>query len=145
MHWGYRIMLIIGLFLAMLLYFVYIASQQTNELMDSNYYKEEIEFQQKIDASNRLNQIYSKPLISREQGDVVIRIPSALAQRLKDGKAELIHYNLHEADLHLIFIPDSSGTQIFPSALFKTKGQYKCRIQWRDDSGKYYREEDLQL
>ncbi|MFN8278981.1 MAG: FixH family protein [Saprospiraceae bacterium] len=145
MNWGYRIMLIIGLFLAMLLYFVYIASQQKNELMDSNYYKEEIEFQQKIDASNRLDQIYNKPLISQEQGNVLIKIPTQLAQHLKDGKIELIHYNEHEADLHLAFVPDSSGTQIFPSSLFKTKGQYKCRIQWRDDSGKYYREEDLQL
>ena len=136
-------MLIFGLFLAMLFYFLYVASRQQNELMDSNYYKEEIEFQQKIDASERLNKAYDKPLISRQNRLVEIRIPREMAQRLVSGDIEFIHHSLREADLKLAFRPDTSGIQIVPDSQFKSKGSYKCRILWKDDSGSYYREEDL--
>ena len=55
MSWGYKILIVYILFIGMILGMVYVASRQTNEMQDDNYYAKELVYQSVIDGKNNLN------------------------------------------------------------------------------------------
>ena len=54
MSWGYRVLIILGIFLVGMISMVIVATKQTNEMIDSDYYEKELAYQQVIDARKRL-------------------------------------------------------------------------------------------
>ncbi|MBK6858761.1 MAG: FixH family protein [Saprospiraceae bacterium] len=44
MSWGYKILMAYALFFVMIISFLYIASQQTNEMLETNYYEKKFNF-----------------------------------------------------------------------------------------------------
>jgi hypothetical protein len=62
MSWGYKILIVYILFIGMILGMVYVASRQTNEMQDDNYYAKELVYQSVIDGKNNLNALTEKLL-----------------------------------------------------------------------------------
>ena len=62
MSWGYKILVAYLLFFIMIISFLYIASKQTNELLETNYYEKEIQFQKILNGVENLNQLEAKKL-----------------------------------------------------------------------------------
>jgi hypothetical protein len=54
MNWGHKITIVIIVFLVGMLGMVFIALRQNNEMIDDDYYKKELAYQQVIDAKNNL-------------------------------------------------------------------------------------------
>jgi hypothetical protein len=50
MNWGHKIAIVIAAFVIGMLSMVYFASQQTNEMIDDNYYQKELAYQDIINA-----------------------------------------------------------------------------------------------
>ena len=48
MNWGHKITIVILTFIIGMLGMVYVASKQTNEMFDSNYYEKELKYQNYI-------------------------------------------------------------------------------------------------
>ena len=55
MSWGYKILIVYILFIGMILGMVYVASRQTNEMQDDNYYAKELVYQSVIDGKNGID------------------------------------------------------------------------------------------
>ena len=69
MNWGYKILFVIILFVVGMVGMVIVAFKQSNEMLDTNYYERELQYQQLIDASARLNQITkAEILVENENG-----------------------------------------------------------------------------
>jgi len=67
MNWGKSITIVIVSFIAIVLGMVYVASKQTNEMIDKNYYDKEIKYQTLIDAAENLNKVSKDSLITQSQ------------------------------------------------------------------------------
>ncbi len=145
MNWGNRIIVIFALFLSMLFYFLYVASRQSNELVDNNYYQEEIEFQKKIDAASRLNAISSKPLTQVNETEIVIQLPSSTINEFNKGSLYFIHHSSKEADRMIELKPDTAGFFKLAKTNLPNHGSYKLRIQWSSGLTTYFREEEVSL
>nr|MBP7822133.1 FixH family protein [Saprospiraceae bacterium] len=110
MNWGVKITIAIVLYIFIMLGMLYVATNQTNDMIDSNYYDKEIKYQELIDASNNLKGIAGADSIIVEDADrLVITLPKDLKDNFKNGDVELINNSAKEGDLLLKLTPDANG------------------------------------
>lgn len=144
MNWGHKILIVIILFMVSMLTMVYIASQQTNDMMDKNYYEQELKYQSLIDAAGNLNAISKERLIQpNAEGIPTLHIPSPLIKGLEQGQLEFLSNANKNKDLVLPFVTDSLGIFVLPTSRLSGGGSYKVRIRWQTGGKNYYREEEL--
>lgn len=143
-NWGHGITIVIIAFLIGMLGMVYVASQQTNDMMDKDYYAQELKYQSIIDATQNLNEVFKLPLIQTAQGQVQLAIPPSLCSHITNGKVELIKPNDKSKDRILNLQPDTSGKQIIDQALL-SNGYYRARIYWENNNIPYYHEQEIRV
>jgi hypothetical protein len=144
MNWGYKIMIVIFGFIMTMLGMVYIAFQQTNEMMDKNYYAKEIKYQSTIDAANNLNQVSRENIIFQNNGNVEIYIPRSLSSDFNDGFVEFIRNDNESKDIKMPFKTNENSTFELGKAKF-SKGQYKARVSWKNSETNYYKEQIIDI
>lgn len=144
MNWGYKILVVIIVFLLAMFTMVFIAYKQTNDMVDKNYYDKEMKYQSLIDAADNLNKIGHDSLIRQNESCILIFIPSAAKARFNSGKVEFVKSDDKTNDLAFDFVPDSVGVFEINKEKFK-KGIYKLRIQWNDGEKPFYKEQDINI
>ena len=142
MNWGNKIALVLIIFVIAMGSMVYVASMQTNEMMDSNYYDKEIKFQGQIDASNNLQKVTGDSLFIQHNGVLEIIIPASICTQVTKGTIKFLRNDNELKDLTMELKPDSNGHQIInnPSII---NGLYKASIQWENKGTPYYYEENI--
>lgn len=144
MNWGHKITAVIAIFIIAMMSMVYLAFQQTNDMVDTNYYDKELKYQLKIDAAQNLNSATSEVLVTQFEKNVRVILPKNLIQNFANGKLEFLKSDDKKKDLNLNFEPDSSGQFVIDGKRF-SRGLYKVRLQWESEDKSYYREQDLNL
>lgn len=144
MNWGHKITLVILAFITAMLSMVYVAMRQTNEMMDKNYYEQELKYQALIDAAQNLNAISHEPVVQQNAEGLVLQIPEVLLSGFKDGKVELLKSDDQAKDISLNFSPDSNGLFLIKKSELHT-GSYRARIRWSSQGKAYYREQELNV
>jgi hypothetical protein len=142
MNWGYKILIVIVLFIIGMGTMVSIAMMQKNEMIDEQYYVKELKHQGQIDAENNLNALEEKLTIKDSLGALVVKIPSATLQNIQEGSVVFLRPSDQSKDHRLVLNVDSSGRQLFNKSNF-VKGQYKVRISWKSEQKAYYYEQPL--
>ncbi len=142
MNWGHKIGIVIVLFVTGMLGLVFYASQQTNEMIDDNYYQKELAYQDVIDAKQNLYDLTSDNLIHQNVNEVFIILPNGAFEKLEKGQIEFLRTDSKAKDIHLPIIPNGSNRRsIMKTAL--SKGIYKGRISWTNNGKAYYKEESI--
>ena len=144
MNWGHKLTVVIGIFILAMLSMVYLAFQQTNDMVDTNYYDKELKYQLKIDAAQNLNAASTEVLVTQFEKNVKILLPKNLTKNFANGKLEFLKSDDKKRDLNLSFQPDTAGQFIIDGKRF-VRGLYKVRVQWESEDKSYYREQDLML
>jgi hypothetical protein len=144
MNWGHKLTVVIGIFILAMLSMVYLAFQQTNDMVDTNYYDKELKYQLKIDAAQNLNAASTEVLVTQFEKNVKILLPKNLIKNFANGKLEFLKSDDKRRDLNLSFQPDTAGQFIIDGKRF-VRGLYKVRLQWESEDKSYYREQDLML
>ena len=142
MNWGYKILIVIILFIIGMGTMVSIAMRQKNEMIDEQYYVKELKHQGQIDAENNLNRIAEKLAIKDSLGSLIIKIPAAALPNVTEGTVVFLRPSDKRMDLNLPLQTDASGYQFFNKSKF-VKGQYKVRISWKSEQKAYYYEQPL--
>jgi nitrogen fixation protein FixH len=142
MNWGYKILIVIVLFIIGMGTMVSIAMRQKNEMIDEQYYVKELKHQGQIDAENNLNALDEKLTIKDTLDALVVKIPSIARQNIKEGSVVFLRPSDQSKDRRLVLNVDSSGSQLFNKSNF-VKGQYKVRISWKSAQKAYYYEQPL--
>lgn len=142
MNWGYKILIVIVLFIIGMGTMVSIAMMQKNEMIDEQYYVKELKHQGQIDAENNLNALEEKLTIKDSLGALVVKIPSAAQHHIQEGSVVFLRPSDQSNDRRLVLNVDSSGRQLFNKSNF-VKGQYKVRISWKSEQKAYYYEQPL--
>ena len=140
MSWGYKILIVYIVFITMMLGMVYVASRQTNEMQDKNYYAKELVYQSVIDGKNNLNALSEKLSISNTSEMVTIKLPGAAIANITEGSVYFLRPSDEKSDVRTKLIVDANGIQTIPSAKFK-KGLYTVQISWKSNGKIYYNEQ----
>jgi nitrogen fixation protein FixH len=140
MNWGYKIAFAYGSFVIMILYFLFVASSQTNDLVEDHYYEKEMQFQNVLNANQNLADLNIKPIIEIAAQQVNIKLPSQVGSNVENGKIEFMRMADKSGDLEFAFNTDENGNFSLPVEKFH-KGVYQMKMQWQDH-GKQYMHQD---
>lgn len=142
MHWGYKILVVIILFLMGMGYMVFTAVQQKNEMYDEDYYAKELKYQSTMEAANNLNTIFSGEILNDSAGKMILKLPVTTFEKFKEGNIQMLRADDKSKDLSLSINIDSSGYQFFSNdKIFK--GYYNTRISWINDTTSFYKEQRI--
>ncbi|WP_025763926.1 FixH family protein [Dyadobacter tibetensis] len=137
-NWGAGIAGLYLSFVAMIILLVIMSSQQKIDLVTTNYYKEELNFQSKIDKKNA-SQTLDTPL-SWAVGthDLTMSYPTIFADRLLTGT---IHFYCPSDDTKDRKMPLKSSDHKQIIALSElAAGRYKIEIDWQAGSQSFWDE-----
>lgn len=144
MSWGIKITVLYTGFVILISSMVIISSSNKSELVAADYYEQELNYQQRIDAMT--NEKKLKTTIDYRLTDtcIVLRFPGA--DIAKDFKGEVLLFRPSDAsqDLRLKLAFDGHGEQSIPKRSL-SKGIYKMCLSWKNNGTAYYKESIINI
>ncbi|MGZ3882690.1 MAG: FixH family protein [Bacteroidia bacterium] len=139
MSWSYRITILYTGFVALILTLVIISSRQKVELESKDYYKQELNYQKRLNALANASALGKS--IDYVIGDKSITLFIPLNQLQKEMHGEVYFYCPASSD-HDVKIPlsfDKYGRQLISTEKMK-HGAYQLRLEWKNGDTHYYKE-----
>lgn len=139
LNWGWGIAFIYSLFVAFMLFMVWNASNEKNEMVSKDYYNQELVFQGQIDKQIRTEAL-GDPLQWQVNGrEVVLKFPLSMA--MKNIKADILFYcpSNSDKDFSVCIAPGADGSYNLRSEKFE-KGTYNMQVNWSAGGITYYNE-----
>ena len=90
-HWGYKIMIVYLFFVVGMVVLVIKSTMQKFELVQPDYYADELKYQTVIDASQRAKNFQVALNVQRQAGKLNIMLPKEFSNKKVTGKAHLYY------------------------------------------------------
>jgi FixH len=142
MNWGNKLLLTFLVFGAGMAYLVYRSVNTNYELVEKDYYKSEIRYQEVIDATGRVNQLSSPVTIGQSDAGIVLQLPAEMKNR--DITGDILFYCAYDEkkDKRFSLEPDAEAKQLFQSSAV-LPGNYTVKISWATEGKNYFTEKRL--
>jgi hypothetical protein len=143
MNWGLRIILLYTAFVGGMLFLVYKCTQQSVDLVSTDYYAQELKFQDKIDRLNNSEQLDVKLAVvySPEHSNIQIVFPESSTPNNTTGEIVLFRPDNSKLDFK-IPIDITEGVQNIPTDKL-SKGLWRVKSSWSTNDTPYYQEEKI--
>jgi hypothetical protein len=132
MNWGNKLLLTFIVFGAGMTYMVYRSLSTNYELVEKDYYNQELRYQQVIDGTNLANQLSSSVKIEQTDSGISLELPTEMKN--KEISGEILFYCAYDQkkDKKFPLQPDMDGVQLFESSAI-SPGNYIVKINWNDE------------
>jgi hypothetical protein len=142
MNWGNKLLLTFIVFGAGMGYLVYRSVSTNYELVEKDYYKQELRYQQVIDGTNRVNQLSSAVKIEQTDAGIILELPQEMKEQ--DISGNVLFYCAYDKkkDKKFSLQTDNNGVQAFPPTAI-SPGNYTVKITWSNEGKNYFSEKDL--
>ena len=141
MSWGNKLVGVFIVFIALIGTLVYKSINSSFDLVSKDYYKDELRYQETIDAQKSAAQ-FSAIEVAQNNEAVTIQFPEEIKDKKVDG--EIWFYSNADAskDIKFKIEVDNNGLmQIAKSQLIITK--YTVKINWQIATTNYYSEKSI--
>jgi hypothetical protein len=142
MNWGKWIVLSFILFAIFIGTLVIVCVRQNISLVATDYYKQEVNFQQQIDRIKNTEQLARKPEILISDGQ--LHISYVQFNAIQNGELTLFRPSNEASDMIFKLKVSSDSVQVFDLSA-QQKGMYKAKMKWSVNSKEYYFEETVYL
>ncbi len=140
MSWGYKILIVILVFIGAMAFMVSVAMRQTNDLQEEHYYDKELMHQTLIDAESRFNALGQQIIIQDSSSYILFIFPQAAVSVFQGGNIDLLRAADKTKDRKIELSLDKNGThKMAKSSLIK--GIYQLRINWKNNDQDYYHQQ----
>ncbi len=136
-------MVVFVLFATLIGTLVYKAMHTRFDLVSTDYYKQELSYQQRIDGMTNAARI-GAPGIAQNAAAVIITMPEALKGLPVKGEAWFYRKNNADADARIALDINADGQQTISKKLL-VAGFYQLKIDWKAGGNTYYVEKELQV
>ncbi len=141
MNWGYKIILVFAVFVSGILYMVYSSFSHNIDLVSTNYYEEELKYQDVIDAMERANGLSAKLICEVRNDSLHVKFPAEMKQRQVKAALWLYFVADKKKDLKTTMVT-TSGQIALPLSSFN-KGMHDVKVSWEAEGAQYYFEQKL--
>lgn len=143
-NWGTKLMLVFSLFASAMIMLVIMSMRQKVQMVAQDYYKDELHYQQVIDATSMANTLSKKASIIKSENQIVLQLPHEMNGAVINGR--LLFYCASESakDQQVKLQTDLSGKQVIAADQFKP-GNYTVKIEWQFNGKQYYTELPLTI
>jgi hypothetical protein len=144
MNWKYGIILTFVAFASLMGTLAYKSINTKIEMVSEEYYKDEIKYQNVIDASHNSGALSSMVQISQQNRDINFVLPSELVPNAISGDVQFYCAYDQTRDLTVPLKIDSNGHLQYDQSKLKN-GTYQMKINLVTDNKTYYLEKDLTI
>ncbi|MEL7534671.1 MAG: FixH family protein [Bacteroidota bacterium] len=139
MSWKYKIAALYIGFVAVILTGVIASTGHKYQLVRTDYYEAEVNYQSRIDEIQNQALLEEKPLISQNDEHIVLSFPTAL----KNAKGEIKLYRPsdHELDQKLP-LQLASGQQLLDKRSVR-QGHWILQLSYQQNGTNYYQEQSI--
>jgi len=141
MNWGNKLLLTFIAFGAGMFFLVYGSLHTNYELVEKDYYKSELRYQQVIDGTNRVNQLSTEVKIMQTAEGVVLQLPEEFKTGSINGDSWFYCVYDEKRDRKFPLQLNADAQQVFSNGSI-LPGKYTVKISWNSD-GKFYFSEKL--
>ncbi len=131
MNWGKSIVVVYTIFVIGIVFLVYKSSQQKVDLVDQNYYQQEIQFQKEIDDSKNANSHHYSAKIINKNGQEFITVDS-ICGKILQGDAQFYCPSDSRKDLKMILPRTADCKWLVPAGALKF-ASYKLKVKWSNE------------
>ena len=142
MSWGGKIVIVYLTFVAGILFLVYKSSLQKTDLVASDYYAKELQYQNVINSTNNAAQLSTSASVKDEENNIALSMPLEAVNA--SGKIEFYRPSDASKDFTLPLNIDANGKQTFNKLRF-VHGAYNVKISWSKEGKDYYTEQFLSV
>jgi nitrogen fixation protein FixH len=145
MSWGYKILIVYGLFVGLMAALVIGSYQHSVNLVSKDYYEMELKYQDVLDGSKNYAAQNQQADAFFENGQLIVELPQ------KDNKIALTEvsvwfYNKVAGERDIRFdIAQTPHNRIEVPLSDTHKGRYLLKVQWKEGQTPYYYEKELNL
>jgi len=144
MSWGYKIMAFYLGFVALTVFMVYSAFQYKVNLVSSDYYERELQFQDIIDGSRNLNKEGETVFVTKTIEELDILLPSITNAPYENLEIWLYNKADNSGDVKINLAQTSDNRYSLPLTSQIT-GRYLLKIKWHQDKIPYYFEKEMTI
>jgi nitrogen fixation protein FixH len=143
MNWGLRIILLYTAFISGILYLVYKCTQEDIGLVSTDYYAQELKFQEKIDRMSNSEKHDAKLAVvyTPEQSNIQITFPEYCNSQNTNGEIVLFRPDNSKLDFK-VPVNITEGVQNIPTNNL-TKGLWRVKSTWNTNNTPFYQEERI--
>ncbi len=142
MNWGNKLLITFIVFAIGMAYLVYRSVTTNFELVENDYYKQEIGYQQVIDGTLQANQLSSSIQFQQTDNGIIVQLPDEMKNKTLSGEIWFYCAYDQKKDIKILLETNKDATQILEAGKIKP-GNYTVKINWEDDINKYYSEKSL--
>ncbi len=141
LNWGYRVAILYCSFVVFMLFLVYRSSSEDFSLVTKNYYKEEIEYQQRIDKMNNSASLAQK-LNIEQMSNKTVRV--SFPKSFSAVSGEILLYRPSDAgkDVKIAIQPNEDMFQDVSTTSLQ-KGLWRVQVEWKSGEAEYFDEKPL--
>jgi len=142
MNWGNRLLLVFVVFGLGMGYLVYRSMNTNFELVEKDYYKQELRYQNVIDDHQQANALSAPARLEEINGQLTLQLPEEMKHKSLTG--EVYFYCAYDKakDKRFELKADSLGRQVLPSGAV-SPGNYTAKISWKSGEQSFYSEQKL--
>ena len=141
MNWGYKLLFVFIAFGGFMGYMVYSCIKTPVSLVTTDYYRDELNYQQVIDGSARARKLPGSVALTKDESFIQLQLPGA-GNDSTEGKIWFYCVNDGTKDQKYNLQPDENGMQRFVLEKFKS-WRYIAKIEWKTAGSIYYTEKDI--
>jgi hypothetical protein len=134
-------MLVYLFFVAGIIFLAIKSSMQKFELVQPDYYADELKYQSVIDATQRAKEIGGALIIKQELGKLMVKLPSSFTNTTIKGKAHLYYAADIKKDITKNF--ETSNGELMIELVSTTKGNYTLKLDLERNGVTYYYEQKI--
>ncbi|SEI58201.1 FixH protein [Dyadobacter koreensis] len=139
LNWGAGIAILYSGFVAMILVLVGMSASQKIDLVTDNYYAEELQFQDKINKSERAKALEDPLKWEVDEKGILIHYPKSFSEKNLSGKVNLYCPSDDSKDLHFQ-VSTKNNIQFIASSEIPD-GRYYLQIDWKNGEDTYWNED----
>jgi hypothetical protein len=142
--WGHGVVIALAAFIIFILsmLFLFPNGQKNSEMVTDNYYEEELQYQDVIDAKKRADDLQEKPVYSQDTNGIKIVFPKDYNNSNTTVKFVLNRTDDQNLDIKRSEQLDANQSFTIPSKVLKMGG-YTLRLMWTKDKINYRMDYDM--
>ena len=130
-------------FAGMIGYMVYRCFGTNFELVEKEYYKSELRYQDVIDGTSHADSLSTTPQLRQSGNDIILQLPDEMKNAPISGFVFFYCAYDSKKDRKIPLAVNKDAMQVFKHAV--TPGSYILKIDWNKDGKNYYAEKNITI
>ncbi|MBL0337364.1 MAG: FixH family protein [Chitinophagaceae bacterium] len=144
MNWGYRLLFTFLAFGAMIGYLVIRSFGTTYELVEKDYYSNELAYQKVIDANKRTNLLQTSLTLNQTDAGITLQLPAEMKNKKVTGTVWFYCDYDQRKDFRIGLQTDTDAAQLIDVNKI-SPGDYLVKTTWDCDGQSYYAEKLMKV